>query len=71
MKDEAKAGSARRALVAGAIVVFSSAVLVSSPLMLGRSTINRYLVAFGVIGGLLGASVFLHGAWDWLAARRG
>ena len=71
MKDEGKIGSTRRALVAGFVLLLCSALLVASPLVLGRSTINRYLVAFGVIGLLLGASVFLHGAWDWLAARRG
>jgi len=71
MKDERRTGSTRRALVAGLVLVSCSALLVASPLLLGRSSINRYLVAFGFIGALLGASVLLHGAWDWLAARRG
>lgn len=71
MKDPAAQRAARRALLTGVFLVLFFGLLVASPLLLGRSSVNRYLVAFGLIGALLGASVLLHGAWDWLTARRG
>jgi hypothetical protein len=70
MKDEGRA-SGRRAVVAGATLVVVCGLLVLSPLLLGRGSINRYLVAFGLVGFLLGASVLLHGGWDWLTSGRG
>ena len=57
-------------MATGLLFVAASSLLVLSPLLLGRWSANRYLVAFGLIGCLLGGSFLLHGAWDWLAARR-
>ena len=70
MKDEGRA-SGRRAVVAGVTLVVACGLLVLSPLLLGRGSINRFLVAFGLVGFLLGASVLLHGGWDWLTSGRG
>ena len=70
MQDEGKARAARRTIIAGAALVLACGTLALSPLLLGRWSVNRYIVAFGLIGGLLGASFLLHGTWDWLAARR-
>lgn len=52
----------------GLVVFFG--LLILSPLLLGRGSLNRFIVAFGIMGLLLGASFFLHGAWDWLRAGR-
>ena len=60
----------RRALLAGVALVVVCGCVVVSPLLLGRGSLNRYLVAFGLIGVLLGGSFLVHGSWDWLAARR-
>lgn len=70
MTDEAKARAARRALRAGLLLVIVFGPLVFAPLLLGRWSVNRYIVTLGLVGVLIGGSVFLHGAWDWLAARR-
>jgi hypothetical protein len=61
----------RRALLAGLALVIVCGCVVFSPLLLGRGSINRYLVAFGMMGFLLGGSFLLHGAWDWLTSGRG
>jgi hypothetical protein len=65
-----QAQRARRTVAAGLVSLAACSLLVLSPLLLGRWSANRYLVAFGLIGCLLGGSFLLHGAWDWLAARR-
>ena len=70
MKDEAGQLRAGRTLVTGLTLVLICGLLVFSPLLLGQWSANRYLVAFGLIGCLLGGSFLLHGTWDWLAARR-
>jgi hypothetical protein len=70
VKDEAGQRAPRTALLAGLVLVLVSGLLVLSPLLLGRWSANRFIVAFGLIGILLGSSFLLHGAWDWLAARR-
>ena len=63
--------SPRRTLLAGSCLVVGCGLLAMTPLLLGRGTLNRYLVAFGLIGFLLGASLLLHGGWDWLTSGRG
>jgi hypothetical protein len=70
MKDEAGQRAPRTALLAGLVLVLISSLLVLSPLLLGRWSANRFIVAVGLIGCLLGGSFLLHGTWDWLAARR-
>jgi hypothetical protein len=69
MKDEVKAGRARRTVGVGALLVVVFGLFVFSPLLLGRGSINRYIVAFSLIGVLLGASFLLHGGWDWVRSR--
>ena len=69
MKDEMKARRARRTVGVGAMLVVVFGLLVFSPLLLGRGSINRYIVAFSLIGVLLGASFLLHGGWDWIRSR--
>lgn len=60
----------RRALIAGSCLVLVCGLLAFSPLLLGRGSINRYVVAFALMGVLLGGSFVLHGAWDWLTSGR-
>ena len=67
--DDRRRG-ARRMIGAGLWVVGSSVVVALLPLVWGRWDINRYLVAFGLLGALLGTSLFLHGGWDWLRSRK-
>ena len=50
------------------VVVFGG--LAFAPLLLGRGSLNRFIVAFSLAGVLLGASFMFHGAWDWLRAGR-
>ena len=50
------------------VAVFASLTL--SPLLLGRGSINRYLVAFGLLGVFAGGSFILNGSWDWLRAGK-
>ena len=71
MSGEDNTPSVRRALLAGAALVLVCGCMVFSPLLLGRGSLNRYLVAFGLMGFLLGASLLLHGGWDWLTSGRG
>jgi hypothetical protein len=61
---------ARRAVTIGLVVLLACAVLTLSPLLLGRGSINRFIVAFGLMGVFIGASFILHGSWDWLRAGR-
>lgn len=70
MRDDATPSSPRRALLAGLALVLVFGLLTLTPLLLGLGSLDRYAVAFGLIGVLLGGSFLLHGAWDWLAARR-
>ena len=61
--------SPKRVALAGLWTFLVSAVLILSPLALGRSDLNRYLVAFGFVGLCVGLSIMLHGLFDWF--RRG
>ena len=62
--------AARWTVLIGIVLVLLFGSLAFTPLLLGRGSINRYIVAFSVVGVLLGPSCFLHGTWDWLAGRR-
>ena len=70
MKDETRTPPPLRTLAAGLTLVLVFGLLTLAPLLLGLGSLNRYVVAFGLIGVLLGGSFVLHGSWDWLAARR-
>lgn len=70
MKDQATPSSPRRVLLAGVALVLVFGLIMLTPLLMGLGSLNRYVVAFGLIGVLLGGSFILHGSWDWLAARR-
>jgi hypothetical protein len=61
---------AARTVLIGLAVFCVFALLAFSPLLLGRGSLNRYIVAFSLMGVLLGGSFILHGAWDWLRAGR-
>lgn len=66
----AERGRARRTVLIGLAVFVVFTLLAFSPLLLGRGSLNRYIVAFSLVGALLGASFMFHGAWDWLRAGR-
>ena len=61
---------ARRTVLIGLFVFVVFAMLAFSPLLLGRGSLNRFIVAFSLVGVMLGGSFMLHGAWDWLRAGR-
>jgi fatty acid desaturase len=78
MKDEGEpsdaaspARRARRTVFIGILLLILCGLVALSPLLLGRGSLNRYIVAFGLAGLLIGGSFVLHGTWDWIAARRG
>jgi len=61
---------ARRTVLIGVAVVALFSSLTLSPLLLGRGSLNRFIVAAGLLGVFVGASFVLHGGWDWLRAGR-
>ena len=61
---------ARRTVLIGLAVFVVFAVLAFSPLLLGRGSLNRFIVAFSLVGVMLGGSFMIHGAWDWLRVGR-
>jgi hypothetical protein len=69
MKDEEKLRKAKRTVGVGLLLVLVFGLLVFSPLLLGRGSVNRFIVAFSLIGVLLGGSFLLHGGWDWVRSR--
>jgi hypothetical protein len=54
----------------GAMVFVVSAMLIALPLILPRSNLNRFLVAFGFLFACFGASCMIHGAWDMIRDRK-
>lgn len=60
-----------RATLIGLMIIFASSVLTFSPLLLGKGSLNRFIVVAGLVGLMIGGSCVIHGAWDWLVARRG
>ena len=60
---------ARRTVFIGLALFAAGALVVLSPLLLGRGILNRYIVAFGLIGVFIGGSCVIHGGWDWLRGR--
>jgi hypothetical protein len=55
----------------GLLLVAGFGLLALSPLLLGRGSLNRFIVVAGLVGVLVGGSCVIHGAWDWVIARRG
>lgn len=63
------AASGGRVVGAGIVVLLGSLCLAVLPMLWGRWGLNKYLVAFGLLGFFLGASLLLHGTWDLLRNR--
>ena len=61
---------ARRTVLIGFVVVAMVALVTLSPILLGRGSLNRYIVAAGLLGVFAGGSFVLHGSWDWLRAGK-
>ncbi len=53
-------------MLIGAGCMLGGLVLIFLPLLLGRGSLNRFIVAIGLLGFLLGASIVAHGALDAL-----
>ena len=69
-RGEGVKSSSRRTVLIGFVLMMVFAALAFTPLLLGRGSLNRFIVAFSLAGVLLGASCVLHGTWDWLVRRR-
>ena len=61
--------SASQAIRVGLIVLAIGAVLTLLPLMLDLRSLNRFLVAFGLIGVLVGLGCMTNGLIDLLRGR--
>ena len=61
---------ARRTVFLGAAIFVASTLVVLSPLLLGRGSLNRFIVASGLAGVFIGGGAVIHGGWDWLRERR-
>ena len=61
--------AARRAVHAGLAVLLVSVATVCLPLLLGRNSLNKYLVAFGLLGAFIGLGWLTNGAIDLFRAR--
>lgn len=59
----------RRTLAVGAALVAAGAMLVLSPLLLGKGGPIKYVVTLGVMAFCLGASILLHTAIDLIRRR--
>ena len=53
----------------GVVVFVLSAAIVLLPLVIGRSPLNKYLVAFGLVGSFVGLGCFTNGLIDLIRAR--
>jgi hypothetical protein len=62
--------SAGRTILLGLAIFIVSALVVLSPLVLGRGSLNRFIVVSGLIGVFIGGGSVIHGCWDWLRERR-
>lgn len=63
-------GSERRVVGWGAAVLIVSMAMILSPLLLGPNGMNKYIVAFGLVGACAGSSIMLHGVVDWVRRAR-
>lgn len=53
----------------GVVVFTLSAALVLLPLAIGTGALNKYLVAFGLVGSFVGLGCFTNGLIDLIRAR--
>lgn len=65
-----RAHSPARAVLIGAAVIGICLALVFSPLLLGKGGPVKYIVAFGLAGFCLGASIVVHGTIDLFRNRK-
>jgi protein-S-isoprenylcysteine O-methyltransferase Ste14 len=56
---------ARRAMRAGVALLACSAGVILVAVLIGRASINKYIVALGFILLCLGIGLLVNGAWDW------
>ncbi|HTL28304.1 MAG TPA: hypothetical protein VL282_03750 [Tepidisphaeraceae bacterium] len=56
----------RRTILIGVSSMLIGGGLVFLPLILGRGSLNRFIVVVGLLGFLLGASIAAHGVLDTL-----
>ena len=62
----ARVTSPRRTIFIGASCMLVGVGLVFLPLLLGRGSLNRFIVMIGLLAFLTGASIAVHGALDAL-----
>jgi hypothetical protein len=68
--DQLPRGSGpKRAVAAGFALGVLCIMLMLLPLVWGRSSINKYFVAFGFLGTCVSISFVAHGGWDWFRGR--
>ena len=60
---------ASRALRVGLLILACGIGLASLPLLLSLGGFDKYIVAFGLIGILIGLGCLTNGAIDWIRAR--
>jgi hypothetical protein len=68
MPDPSHPSPSRTILLGLAVFVFGVLVTLS-PFLLGRGSLNRFIVVFGLVGVFIGGSCVIHGGWDWLRGR--
>ena len=59
-----------RTVLLGLSIFVVSGLVVLSPLLLGRGSLNRFIVTSGLVGVFIGGGAVIHGGWDWLRERR-
>jgi len=69
MTDPPHPRGARRTVLIGLALFFAGALVTLSPILLGRGSLNRFIVVFGLVGVFIGGSCVIHGGWDWLRGR--
>ncbi len=68
MPNEPRRTAAGKAIRLGCAVIIAAMALLLVPLVsryIALEQINRYMVAFGLLGMCVGISLILHGAVDW------
>jgi hypothetical protein len=60
----------RRTVLIGIGAFLAGGLITLSPLVLGRGSLNRFIVVAGLMAVFIGGSCAIHGSWDWLRERR-